>query len=36
MRAGLDYGGTQFDRILLDAPCSGNYVTDKDWFKKRT
>ena len=33
--AGLDYGGTQFDRILLDAPCSGNYVTDKDWFKKR-
>ncbi|MDP2899555.1 MAG: RsmB/NOP family class I SAM-dependent RNA methyltransferase [Candidatus Bathyarchaeota archaeon] len=32
---GLDYGGTLFDRILLDAPCSGNYVTDREWFKKR-
>ncbi len=26
----------RFDRILLDVPCSGNFVTDKDWFKKRT
>ncbi len=26
----------RFDRILLDVPCSGNYVTDKDWFQKRT
>lgn len=26
----------QFDRILLDVPCSGNYVTDSDWFKRRT
>ena len=26
----------KFDRILLDVPCSGNYVTDKDWFSKRT
>lgn len=25
-----------FDRILLDVSCSGNFVTDKDWFKKRT
>jgi len=25
-----------FDRILLDAPCSGNYAADKDWFKNRT
>jgi len=25
-----------FDRILLDVPCSGNFVTDKNWFKKRT
>ena len=33
--AGLDYGDTLFDRILLDAPCSGNYVTDREWFKKR-
>lgn len=24
-----------FDKILLDAPCSGNYVTDKNWFSKR-
>ncbi len=31
----LDYGDTQFDKILLDAPCSGNYVTDKEWFTKR-
>jgi NOL1/NOP2/sun family putative RNA methylase len=31
----LDYGDTQFDKILLDAPCSGNYVTDRDWFTKR-
>jgi NOL1/NOP2/sun family putative RNA methylase len=34
--AGLDYGGTLFDRILLDAPCSGNYVTDRSWFNKRS
>jgi NOL1/NOP2/sun family putative RNA methylase len=26
----------KFDRVLLDVPCSGNYVTDKDWFSKRT
>ncbi len=26
----------KFDRILLDVSCSGNYVTDKDWFNKRT
>ncbi|MBI2565327.1 RsmB/NOP family class I SAM-dependent RNA methyltransferase [Candidatus Woesearchaeota archaeon] len=25
-----------FDKILLDAPCSGNYVTDMNWFKKRS
>ena len=25
-----------FDRILLDAPCSGNFVTDKGWFKRRS
>ncbi len=28
--------GLQFDKILLDAPCSGNYAGDKDWFEKRT
>jgi tRNA (cytosine40_48-C5)-methyltransferase len=31
----LDYGGSLFDRVLLDAPCSGNYVTDREWFRKR-
>jgi len=33
--ASFDYGGTLFDKILLDAPCSGNYVTDHSWFNKR-
>jgi NOL1/NOP2/sun family putative RNA methylase len=26
----------KFDRILLDVPCSGNPITDRDWFNKRT
>lgn len=26
----------RFDRILLDLPCSGNFVTDKAWFGRRT
>ena len=26
----------KFDRILLDAPCSGNFAADKNWFKNRT
>ena len=26
----------KFSRILLDVPCSGNFVTDRDWFMKRT
>ncbi|MEM3577146.1 MAG: RsmB/NOP family class I SAM-dependent RNA methyltransferase [Candidatus Bathyarchaeia archaeon] len=26
----------KFDRILLDVPCSGNFVTDAEWFKRRT
>ncbi|TET62484.1 RsmB/NOP family class I SAM-dependent RNA methyltransferase [Candidatus Bathyarchaeota archaeon] len=26
----------KFNRILLDVPCSGNFVTDRDWFMKRT
>jgi NOL1/NOP2/sun family putative RNA methylase len=26
----------KFDRVLLDAPCSGNFAGDKDWFKRRT
>jgi len=34
--AGLNYGDTTFDKILLDAPCSGNYVTDGAWFSKRS
>jgi NOL1/NOP2/sun family putative RNA methylase len=28
--------GLKFDKILLDAPCSGNFITDKKWFDKRT
>ncbi len=27
--------GIQFDKILLDAPCAGNFVTDPVWFEKR-
>lgn len=27
---------TKFDRILVDAPCSGNFAADKDWFRNRT
>ena len=23
-----------FDKILIDVPCSGNYVVDKNWFEK--
>ena len=26
----------KFDRILLDVPCSGNFVGDQDWLKRRT
>jgi NOL1/NOP2/sun family putative RNA methylase len=26
----------QFDRVLLDVPCSGNFAADKHWFKNRT
>ena len=26
----------QFDCVLLDMPCSGNAITDRDWFNKRT
>ncbi len=25
-----------FNRILLDMPCSGNFASDKEWFKRRT
>ena len=28
--------GMRFDCILLDVPCSGNFSTDKEWFKRRT
>ncbi len=27
--------GMKFDKILLDAPCSGNFTTDSDWLEKR-
>jgi len=26
----------KFDRILLDVSCSGNYATDRGWFRRRT
>lgn len=26
----------KFDRILIDAPCSGNFTMDKNWFDRRT
>jgi NOL1/NOP2/sun family putative RNA methylase len=26
----------KFDRILVDAPCSGNFAADEDWFERRT
>jgi len=26
----------KFDKVLLDAPCSGNFTTDPDWFDKRS
>jgi len=28
--------GIKFDKVLLDAPCSGNFAIDTDWFQKRT
>ena len=28
--------GILFDKVLLDAPCSGNFVTDQHWFEKKT
>jgi NOL1/NOP2/sun family putative RNA methylase len=28
--------GYKFDRILVDAPCSGNFASDPNWFKNRT
>jgi len=27
--------GIEFDKILADAPCSGNFVLEKGWFEKR-
>jgi len=26
----------KFDRILIDAPCSGNFAADSNWFERRT
>jgi len=27
--------GLKFDKVLLDAPCSGNFVIESDWFMIR-
>lgn len=26
----------EYDKILLDAPCTGNFLTDRSWLEKRT
>ncbi len=26
----------KFDKVLVDAPCSGNFASDRHWFKKRS
>ncbi len=31
----IDEINKQFDRILLDVPCSGNYCIEEEWFTKR-
>jgi len=31
----MDFKDLTFDKVLLDAPCSGNYAADTDWFMKR-
>ncbi len=28
--------GIKFDKILLDAPCSGNFIVDPKWFDKKS
>jgi len=28
--------GLKFDKILLDAPCSGNFIADKKWFDRKS
>jgi NOL1/NOP2/sun family putative RNA methylase len=28
--------GVEFDRVILDVPCSGNFAADKEWFNRRT
>jgi NOL1/NOP2/sun family putative RNA methylase len=32
----VDDLGLKFDKVLLDAPCSGNFATDSNWFDKRS
>jgi NOL1/NOP2/sun family putative RNA methylase len=34
--AHVDDLDVKFDKILLDAPCSGNFVADHGWFDKRS
>jgi len=28
--------GLQFDKVLLDAPCSGNYAIEEEFFTKKS
>ena len=32
----MDKMNMKFDRILLDVPCSGNFVSDVNWFNQRS
>lgn len=34
-RFALDFG-LEFDKILLDAPCSGNYCIEENYFEQKT
>lgn len=31
----MDFKDQKFDKILLDAPCSGNFANDRSWLSRR-